>query len=122
MECHLTLPTALCLLPSACCPLPAALCLRPSACGSLPAALCLLQVWPPVGLLWASIAKLEHLREAPAKALAAAEQALRILAATHGSGGAVVEQMRRVQLEARQEMRHRQLAALDASAAAEADD
>ena len=114
--------TSLCPLPSSCCPLPAALCLLPSACGPLPAALCLLQVWPPVGLLWASIAKLEHLREAPAKVLAAAEQALRILAATHGSGGAVVEQMRRVQLEARQEMRHRQLAALDASAAAEADD
>ena len=82
----------------------------------LPATCCLCappsQVWPTLGLLWASIAKLEHLAERPGKALTAAEQALRILGATHGSGGAVVQQMRRVQLEARQELQqHQQLAA-----------
>ena len=65
-----------------------------------------MQVWPQLGLLWAGMAKLEHLLEQPGKALAAAEQAARILTATHGSGGAAVEAMRRVQFEARQELAH----------------
>lgn len=62
-----------------------------------------LQVWPQLGLLWAAVAKLEHLQEQPQKALAAAEQALHILTTTHGGSGPAAEAMRRVLLEARQE-------------------
>lgn len=61
------------------------------------------QVWPQLGLLWAAVAKLEHLQERPHKALAAAEQALHILTTTHGGGGPAADAMRRVLLEARQE-------------------
>lgn len=58
-----------------------------------------------MGLLWAAAAKLEHLQARPAKALAAAEEALRVLAVTHGGGGAVVEAVRRVLFEVGQEAR-----------------
>ena len=46
-----------------------------------------LQVWPQLGLLWAGIAKIEHLQGRPAAALPAAESALRILQAVQGGGG-----------------------------------
>ena len=62
------------------------------------------QIWPQLGLLWASAAKLEHLLERPAQALAAARAAAAILGATHGDGGAVVREMQRVVFEAQQEL------------------
>ncbi|EFN53133.1 hypothetical protein CHLNCDRAFT_137504 [Chlorella variabilis] len=61
-------------------------------------------IWPQLGLLWASAAKLEHLLERPAQALAAARAAAAILGATHGDGGAVVREMQRVVFEAQQEL------------------
>lgn len=63
-------------------------------------------MWPQLGLLWAGIAKIEHLLERPAKALPAAEQALRVLVVTHGGSGPAVEAARRVQFEAGQELQH----------------
>jgi hypothetical protein len=62
------------------------------------------QVWPQLGLLHASAAKLAHLLERPSEAAEAAQAAARILASTHGEGGAVVAEMRRVEREARLEM------------------
>ncbi|PRW45589.1 histone-lysine N-methyltransferase SMYD3 [Chlorella sorokiniana] len=64
-------------------------------------------VWPQLGLLWATVAKLEHLQERPSQAIQAAEQALHILTATHGGNGPAAETVR-------------QRAAFHLSAAAEA--
>ncbi len=71
------------------------------------AALCshALQAWPQVGLLHASLAKLEHFLERPAPALAAADAALRMLTLTHGDGGAAVQEMQRIRFEAEAELR-----------------
>lgn len=61
-------------------------------------------MWPQLGLLWAAVAKLEHLQERPDRAMQAAEQALHILTATaHGGSGSAAEAMRQVLFEARQE-------------------
>lgn len=68
------------------------------------------QVWPQVGLLWAGVAKIEHLLERPHKALEAAEQAIRILGATHGGSGSAVAAAARVKFEAQQELLHRRQA------------
>lgn len=65
-----------------------------------------LQVWPQLGLLWAGIAKLEHLAERPHRALPAAQAAARILAATHGGAGPAAEAVARVALEAQHELAH----------------
>ncbi|KAI7835781.1 hypothetical protein COHA_010324 [Chlorella ohadii] len=51
-------------------------------------------VWPQLGLLWAAVAKLEHLQERPSQAIQAAEQALHILTTTHGGSGPAAEAMR----------------------------
>ena len=67
-----------------------------------------MQVWPQTGLLWAGVAKLEHLLVRPAQALAAAQAALRCLVATHGGGGAAAGAMRRMAWEAEQELAHGQ--------------
>lgn len=61
------------------------------------------QVWPQLGLLHASVAKLAHLLERPAEALPAAQEAARILSATHG-GGSAAEEARRVAAEAEAEL------------------
>lgn len=61
------------------------------------------QVWPQLGLLWAAVAKLEHLQERPSQAIQAAEQALHILTTTHGGSGPAAEAMRQVLFEAQQE-------------------
>ncbi|KAL4427604.1 hypothetical protein ABPG75_001693 [Micractinium tetrahymenae] len=62
-------------------------------------------VWPQLGLLHASVAKLAHLLERPAEALAAAKAAARILSVTHG-GGSAAEEARRVAAEAEAELAH----------------
>ncbi len=64
------------------------------------------QVWPNLGLHWASIAKLAHfMGSRPQQAQRAAQRALAILGCTHGtSGGGVAEDMRRVLFEAGQEL------------------
>jgi hypothetical protein len=63
-----------------------------------------MQVWPQLGLLHASIAKLAHLLEQPSQALAAAHAAAAILAATHGAQGSVAAEMSRIAFEAEQEL------------------
>ncbi len=65
--------------------------------------MCDQQVWPQLGLLWAAVAKLEHLQERPSQAIQAAEQALHILTTTHGGSGLAAEAMRQVLFEAQQE-------------------
>lgn len=60
-------------------------------------------MWPQLGLLWAAVAKLEHLQERPDQAMQAVEQALHTLTATHGGSGPAAEAMRQVLFEARQE-------------------
>lgn len=72
-----------------------------------------------MGLLWAGVAKLQHLLGRPAQALAAAQAALRSLVTTHGGGGQAVGDMRRVAWEAEQELTHGQQQRL---AAAEEED
>lgn len=61
-------------------------------------------MWPQLGLLWAAVAKLEHLQERPERAMHAAEQALHILTTTHGGSGPAADAMRQVLLEARHEL------------------
>lgn len=63
-------------------------------------------MWPQLGLLHASVAKLAHLLERPAEALRSAQAAVRILSATHGGGGGPVEEARRVSAEAEAELAH----------------
>lgn len=61
-----------------------------------------------MGLLWAGVAKLEHLLGRPAQALGAAQAALQSLVTTQGGGGEAVGAMRRVAWEAEQELSHGQ--------------
>ncbi len=75
-----------------------------------------LQNWPQLGLLYASVAKLEQLLDRPAEALEVAKSTIHILSVTHGSGGAVVKEMERVVFEAGRELgveRARRVAAQD---------
>lgn len=62
-------------------------------------------MWPQLGLLHVSIAKLAHLLERPGEALRSAQAAARILSATHG-GGSAVEEARRLVAEAETELAH----------------
>ena len=68
-----------------------------------------MQVWPNLGLHYATLAKLEHLLGGrPEQAQHAAQRALAILSVTQGapSGGAggVVEEVQRVLFESSQEL------------------
>ena len=51
------------------------------------------QVWPDLGLHWASMAKLSSVLEHDSEAAAAAEAACRVLTVTHGGGRVVNEMM-----------------------------
>lgn len=63
----------------------------------------LLQVWPDLGLHWASMAKLASVLGRDAEAAAAAEAACRVLTLTHG-GGRVVNEMMHLRHELGQQM------------------
>ena len=68
-----------------------------------------MQVWPNLGLHYASLAKLEHLLGGrPQQAQHAAQRALAILSKTHGGApggaGGVVEEVQRVLFESGQEL------------------
>ena len=62
--------------------------------------------WPNLALLWATIAKLEHLLERPAAAVQAADRALSLLRVTHGGRGAAADEVARVRHEAGAELAH----------------
>jgi hypothetical protein len=66
--------------------------------------LCALQVWPNMGLHYATLAKLEMLLEQPAAAARAAEAAAAILRVTHGGGCSVLQEVARTRYEAGQEL------------------
>ncbi len=64
-----------------------------------------MQVWPNLGLHWATIAKLVHFMSGrPEQAQRAAQRALAILGHTHSTGGGVIDAVRRVLFEASQEL------------------
>jgi SET and MYND domain-containing protein len=62
------------------------------------------QVWPNLGLHYATLAKLEVLLEHPAAAAAAAEAAAGILRATHDGSSSVMREVLQTRYEAGQEL------------------
>lgn len=63
----------------------------------------LAQVWPDLGLHWASMAKLSSVLGHDSEAATAAEAACRVLSITHG-GGRVVNEMMQLRHEIGQQM------------------